>query len=151
MSFMYVNRELEGERALLRTVLERMPAGLVVAAPSEKLLLGNPQMEAVLGRPLSQDDCLEHYGLFLGRHGDGGPFARKDYPLARCLTRGEMVSNEGFGFIRTDGSTGFVQVSAAPVRKPSGGNHRRGGRLRQRHRPRGAGSRDPVPGLFFPS
>ncbi len=115
-----VNRELEGERALLRTVLEEMPAGLIVAAPSGKLLLGNPQMEAILGGPLSQDDGLEHYGLFLGRHGDGSPFARKDYPLACCLTRGELVSDEEFGFIRTDGSTGFVQVSAAPVRNRQG-------------------------------
>ncbi len=115
-----VNRELEGERALLRTVLEQMPAGLIVAAPAEKLLLGNPQMEAILGRPLSQDDGLEHYDLFLGRHGDGSPFARKDYPLACCLNRGEMVSEEEFGFLRSDGSTGFVQVSAAPVRNPQG-------------------------------
>ena len=46
----FVNRELDGERALLHTVLEQMPAGLIVAAPSGKLLLVNPQMEAILGR-----------------------------------------------------------------------------------------------------
>src|SRR5208337_263743 len=115
-----VNRELEGERALLRTVLEQIPAGLVVAAPSGRLLLCNPQMEAILGRPLSQDDCLEHYALFQGRHGDGRPFARKDYPLACCLTRGEMVSEEEYGFLRNDGSAGVVQVSAAPVRNRQG-------------------------------
>src|SRR5208337_3838221 len=104
----FVNRELDGERAMLRTVLEQMPAGLIVAAPSGKLLLGNSQMEAILGRPLSQDDCLEHYALFLGRHGDGSPFARKDYPLACCLTRGERVSEEELGFLRSDGSPGVV-------------------------------------------
>ncbi len=110
-----VNRELEGERALLRTVLEQMPAGLIVGAPSGKLLLSNPQMEAILDRPLSQDDCLEHYALFLGRHGDDSPFARDDYPLSCCLTRGERVSEEEFEFLRSDGSAGVVQVSAAPV------------------------------------
>lgn len=116
----FVNRELDGERALLRTVLEQIPAGLIVAAPSGKLLLRNPQVEAILGRPLSQDDGLEHSSLLLGRHADGNPFARKDYPLARCLARGETVSEEEFGFLRSDGSQGVVQVSAAPVRNLHG-------------------------------
>jgi PAS domain S-box-containing protein len=116
----FVNRELEGERALLRTVLEQMPAGLIIAAPSGKLLLGNPQMEAILGRPLSQDDCLEHYALFLGRHGEGSPLAREDYPLACCLTRGERVSEEDLEFLRSDGSLGVVRVNAAPVRNRQG-------------------------------
>ncbi len=111
-----VNRELDGERALLRTVLEQIPSGLIVAAPSGRLLVGNPQMEAILGRPLSQDDCLEHSSLFLGRHADGSPFARTDYPLACSLSRGETVSEKEFPFLRNDGSQGVVQVSAAPVR-----------------------------------
>ena len=116
----FMNQELDGERALLRTVLEQIPAGLIVAAPSGKLLLVNPQMEAILGRPLSQDDSLERSSLFLGRHADGSPLARRDYPLACCFTRGETVSEKEFPLLRSDGSQGVVQVSAAPVRNRQG-------------------------------
>ncbi len=51
-----LSQELEAERALLRTVLDQMPGGVIIAAaPSGRLLLANAQMEAILGHPVSLD------------------------------------------------------------------------------------------------
>ena len=45
-----VSGELDTERALLRTVLEQMPAGVIISeAPSGRFLLANQQLAAILG------------------------------------------------------------------------------------------------------
>ncbi len=116
-----LSQDLESERALLRTVLDQMPGGVIVAeSPSGKLLLANQQVEAILGRPVHYADCQENYSHFQGLHPDGQPYDPRDYPLARCLTRGENIGEEEITIIRSDGSRGVIQANAAPVRNCQG-------------------------------
>lgn len=116
-----LSQDLETERALLRTVLEQMPGGVIIAeASSGRFLLANQQLEAILGRPVSMADSLENYSHFLGLYADGRPYVPQDYPLARCLLRGERIFEEEVSIIRGDDSRGVVQISAAPVRNSKG-------------------------------
>jgi len=116
-----LSQDLETERALLRTVLEQMPGGVIIAeAPSGKFLLANQQLEAILGRPVSMADCLENYHHFQGLRPDGSSYRPQDYPLARCLTQGEKISEEEINIIRGDDSRGIIMVSAAPVHNANG-------------------------------
>ncbi len=116
-----LSQDLESERALLPTVLDQMPGGvIVVEAPSGKLLLANQQVEVILGRPVPFADSRENYAHFQGLHPDGRPYEPQDYPLTRCLTRGENIFEEEIAIIRGDGSRGVIQVNAAPVRNCQG-------------------------------
>ena len=113
--------ELETERALLHTVLEQMPGGVIIAAaPSGRFLLANRQLAAILGRPVPMAENLQDYDHYRGLHPDGRPFGPQDYPLARFLTSGKNTLEEEINFIRGDGSRGVIQVSAAPVRNAEG-------------------------------
>ena len=116
-----LSQDLETERALMRTVLEQMPGGVIVAeAPFGKFLLANQQLEAIFGHPVPMADSLENYSHFRGLHPDGRPYEPQDYPLARCLIRGERFFEEEISIIRGDGARGVIQVSAAPVRNANG-------------------------------
>ncbi len=116
-----VSGELETERALLRTVLEQMPAGVIIAAaPSGRFLLANRQLAAILGRAVPMAGNLQEYDHYQGLHPDGRPFGPQDYPLAHCLTSGQQTLDAEINFIRVDGSPGIMQVSAAPVRNTQG-------------------------------
>ena len=116
-----VSGELETERALLRTVLEQMPAGVIIAeAPSGRFLLANRQMAAIIGRAVPMAKNLADYDHYRGLHPDGRRFGPKDYPLAHCLTSGEKILEQEINFIRADGSPGVIQVSATPVRNARG-------------------------------
>jgi PAS domain S-box-containing protein len=113
--------KLEAERSLLHTVLEQMPAGVVIAeASSGKFLLVNRQMEAILGRPVPPSDRLEDYTHFQGFHPDALPFGHGDYPLARALTIGQNTLDEEVHTNRGDSSPAIIQENAAPVRNRRG-------------------------------
>jgi PAS domain S-box-containing protein len=116
-----LSQDLETERTLMRTVLEQMPGGVIVAeAPSGKFLLANQQLEAIFGHPVPMTECLENYSHFSGLHPDGRPYQPQDYPLARCLMHGEKISEDEIGIIRGDVARGVIQVSAVPVRNANG-------------------------------
>ena len=116
-----VSGELETERALLRTVLEQMPAGVIIAAaPSGRFLLANRQLAAILGRAVPMAKNLQDYDHYRGLHPDGRPFASQDYPLAHALTTGKKTIEKEINILRGDGSPAVIQVSAAPVRNTRG-------------------------------
>ena len=102
-----VSGELETERALLHTVLEQMPAGVIIAAaPSGRFLLANRQLAAILGRAVPMAKNLQEYDHYRGLHPDGRPFGPQDYPLAQCLISGKHTLEQEINFIRADGSPG---------------------------------------------
>ncbi len=122
-----LSQDLETERALLRTVLEQMPGGVIVAeAPSGKFLLANQQLAAILGRPVPLADGLENYAHFHGLHPDGRPYEPQDYPLARCLSRGERIlrgRGQYYPGRRLPGSNPGERRTGAQRQR---GDHRRG-------------------------
>ena len=112
-----ITGELEAERALLRTVLEQMPAGVIIAAaPSGKFLLVNRQMQKILGHPVSLEASLETYSPYQAIHPDGRPLKPREHPLAQAISVGRAASEEPIDVIREDGAQRTLQVSAAPVR-----------------------------------
>ena len=116
-----VSGELDTERALLRTVLEQMPAGVIIAAaPSGRFLLANRQLAAIFGHAVPMAKSLQEYKHYRGLHPDGRPFDQQDYPLAQSLASGKKTLEQEINFIRADGSPAVIQVSANPVRNAQG-------------------------------
>src|SRR5262249_58035783 len=63
--------ELETERARLKAVVENIPAGVLMAeAPSGRIVMGNPQVEQILGHPLVLSPNIESYRDWLAQYVD---------------------------------------------------------------------------------
>lgn len=110
--------ELETERARLATVIEQMPAGVMIVEPDGTLALANRQAEAIWGKSFEAgaQTAAEGRGFDL----DGRLLAPDDWPLARAVTTGDFVTGELVEILRADGTSAVIEVNAAPVRDADG-------------------------------
>ncbi len=113
--------ELRTARGRLEAVLRQMPAGVVIVeAPSGRVVLANEQTSQLW--KATADSSGEDLGF--GRAGlrdkDGRAYLPREWPLARSLATGEVVTNEELRFPKDDGSWGTVTVSSASIRDPTG-------------------------------
>jgi PAS domain S-box-containing protein len=115
------SERLRGEQArLLRSVVESMADGLVVASPEGKLLIWNPAADRLVGTAhsdIAPERWAEHYGLHLP---DGSAlYPAERLPLARAVAGEEC---EAEVLVRPPSRTQgvFLEVSARPLRDDSG-------------------------------
>jgi len=112
--------EADSQRALLETVLNEMPAGVVIAqAPSGSVVLANRQAEEILQRPVMSLRRIEDYAHYQLFRLNGQQYDTKDQPLARSL-RGEVVFGEELRYLRPDGTFRVLLTNSAPVRDEAG-------------------------------
>ncbi len=108
--------QAESARNRLDTVLRQMPSAVVIAAaPSGRIMLVNKQMEELWGRPFPRAEDIAQYAQYSGYHPDGRPYQPEEWPLARSILKGEVVSGEEVNLQRPDGSRAIVSLNAAPV------------------------------------
>jgi len=108
--------ELTEERARLDTIVQQMPAGLIIAeAPSGRLLRGNEQLEQILRRPFVASPNIAAYAEWQFASPSGVVLLPEEFPLARSILHGERVVGEPFRVTRGDGTRGFVTVSSTPI------------------------------------
>lgn len=113
--------ELVVERARLEAVLQQMPAGVLIAAvPEGRIILGNKQVEEILRHPIRFSKTCADYSEWNGFHLDGRPVQPEEWPLARAIRGGEIVSGEEIEFLRDDGSRCVISLNAAPIRNQVG-------------------------------
>jgi PAS domain S-box-containing protein len=99
----------------LRTVLEQMPVGVMMARiPTGEPLFHNAKTLALLGRePWSaQKEGPRRFGAI---HPDGRPYAGREYPIIRTIRSGDVVDREELIYRRQDGRILNLAVSSAPV------------------------------------
>ena len=105
--------QLAAERAKLEEVLRQMPCGVMIAeAPTGTLLLANKQVEEILRQPFPQGANIEEHRAL---HFNKQPFKPEEWPLARSLATGEVVTDEEIEYVRGDGTPVFLSVSSAPI------------------------------------
>jgi PAS domain S-box-containing protein len=112
--------ELEAKQALLNAVLQQMPAGVIVADPSGRPVLTNRQQEELQGGPIHPARDIAEYTGFEGLHADERRYLPHEWPLARSLTTGEVVTGEELRLRRRDGTLAVVSISSSPVRNAEG-------------------------------
>ncbi|HZI04760.1 MAG TPA: ATP-binding protein, partial [Archangium sp.] len=112
--------ELEAKQRLLDAVLQQMPAGVIISEPSGRLAFFNHQQEELVRGPMHQAGSVAEYTGFRGFHPDGHLLQPEEWPLARSLLQGEVVTDQELELERRDGSRAMVRVSASPVRDPEG-------------------------------
>jgi two-component system CheB/CheR fusion protein len=104
----------------LQAIVEQMPAAVLIAdAATGRLMMGNREAAALLGRdastPLDNGDWNAAYAGLKAFHQDGRPYVMQELPLFRSLIKGEPVHQEEIGYLRADGARGVVSASSAPV------------------------------------
>src|SRR3989441_1413686 len=108
--------QLVRQRRKLEEVLRQMPCGVMIAeAPSGRLILTNKQVEEILRHPFPQAANIEDYARYKAFHLNKQPLQPEEWPLARSLTRGEVVTDEEIEYVRGDGTSVFLSVSSAPI------------------------------------
>ncbi|MFZ1993164.1 MAG: ATP-binding protein, partial [Solirubrobacteraceae bacterium] len=112
--------ELRAEQWRLEQTIQQMPAGVMLAeAPSRQIVLSNRQAAEILGHgimPLASGDYDGYQLLTLQRE----RLKRDEGPLARAMLSGEVVEDQDMLYVRGDGRTIVVRISAAPVRDEGG-------------------------------
>jgi PAS domain S-box-containing protein len=112
--------EIQRERAQLRTVLDQLPAAVILADRQGKVLMMNDQVQHIWRRRYEPVETIAEYDRFPGFHEDGTRLRPEEWPLARALAHGEVVRDELITIQRGDGSYGVIAASASPVRNKNG-------------------------------
>ena len=108
--------EADSQRALLETVLNQMPAGVVIAkAPSGEVVLANSQATQILQRSVGQLRSVEEYSQYQIFRLDGQAYRTEEQPLARSILYGEVVMGEELRYLRPDGTFRVLLTNSAPV------------------------------------
>jgi len=111
---------LETQTLTLRSVLDSMSEGLVVADQQGKFTIWNPAAERIVGlgaANVGSENWSDHYGIFLPD--TVTPFPPDQNPLLRAI-RGEHCGTEMFLRNRQLPEGAFIEVSAGPLRDKSG-------------------------------
>ena len=113
--------EVETERARFKTIVEHIPAGVILAeAPGGRIIMGNPQVEQILGHPVILSPDIESYRDWLAYEVNGRRVEGRESVMARTL-QGEVVTGQEILYHRGDGVNSWVSVSGAPI-SDAGGN-----------------------------
>src|SRR5260370_1248146 len=78
-------------------------------------MLGKKQGEEILRDETPHDSNLDAYVQYTALHLNKQPFKPEEWPLARSLTRGEVVTDEEIEYVRGDVTPVFLSVSSAPI------------------------------------
>ncbi len=107
------------EQSRFEQVLRHLPSGALIAeAPGGKIVLGNPQAEAMLRHPIFYSPDIQAYTAWVGWHLDGRLVQPEEWPLARAV-RGEYAAGD-FKYQRGDGTICFIHVNGVPIKDLSG-------------------------------
>jgi PAS domain S-box-containing protein len=114
-------REIDFQKRRFETAMQQLPVAVIVGeAPSGKLIFANHKMREVWGHDLIPSQSVAEYAEWVGFHPDGRRFEAEEWPLARSLRTGEIVTEEDVAILRGDGKRGVVRLSSAPVRDGEG-------------------------------
>jgi two-component system CheB/CheR fusion protein len=112
----------EAERARVAALMEQVPAAVIVIdAPSGRILTANKRATEFWDGALPAAATIVDYtDYFDGRHPDGTRYRAEQWPMARAMSRGEVVRDEEILLIFGDGQQRSMLVSAVPTRDAAG-------------------------------
>ena len=112
---------LAAREAQLRTIVETVPVGLVMAElPSGRIVGGNSYVEQMLRHPVLHSRDIHSYDEWVSFHADGSRVAGTEYPLARMILAGEENPSIDVNYRRGDGTFAWTRISGRPVRNAAG-------------------------------
>ena len=109
-------QNIEEKKQFLETVLQQMPAGVLIAkAPDGKIVLSNQQVEKILKHPLIPIEQIADYAQYGCLNTEGKPRQAEDYTLVKALQKRQKIVAEETQYLCGDGVVRSLLVNAAPV------------------------------------
>jgi two-component system cell cycle sensor histidine kinase/response regulator CckA len=114
-------RRAERARRDYQTVLDQMPAGVIMAeAPSGALVMANKGVESIFRGPFRMGGGIEDYLQYPASRPDGRVYRPEEHPLARTISTGEAIVDEEMEFVRADRTRASTVASSSPIRNGAG-------------------------------
>jgi two-component system sensor histidine kinase UhpB len=110
---------LRESRELFRTVLNTVPAGVVVMDTSGNVTLANPSSDRIWGRIIASGEERWRRSQAYW-HDTGVKIQPGDWASVRALSRGETTLNELMDIVAFDGTRKIIENSVAPIRHDDG-------------------------------
>ena len=111
----------ESERQRLEALMNQLPVGVAIAeAPSGHIVAVNAKATEIWRAPPAGAEPITDVTPYVAFHPDGRRFSPDDWPIARSLATGEVVENEEVDVEFSDGTRGWVNISARPVLDAAG-------------------------------
>jgi two-component system sensor kinase FixL len=112
---------LAAREAQLRTIVETVPVGLVVAElPSGRVVGANGYVEQLLRHPVLRGRDRHGDEQWVSFHADGSRVAAYEYPLTRMMAEREENPSIDVNYRRGDGTFAWTRMSGRPVRNDAG-------------------------------
>lgn len=122
-----IEAERRAEQALrareqqLRTIIEAVPVGVVVAEfPSGRIVAGNSAVEQLLRHPILYSKDVRAYEEWTCFHADGRQVRGEEHPLARMMLDGEERPSLDVNYRRGDGTFAWIRITGRPIRDAAG-------------------------------
>lgn len=114
-------RGMRAGEATLRTVMETLPVGVLIAeAPSGRIIGHNARVEALLGHEVMSSTAGSGPDRWVGYHADGRPVAPEEWPLIKVACEGSPQAELEVDYQRGDGTRMWVAFSGAPMHDADG-------------------------------
>jgi PAS domain S-box-containing protein len=114
-------RGIRAGEATLRTVMETLPVGVLIAqAPSGRIIGHNARAAAILGHGLTPSPSGEGPDRWVAFHPDGRPVEPGEWPLMRVTRDGERRAEIEVEYQRGDGTRAWVNFTGAPMHDHDG-------------------------------
>lgn len=116
-----MENELRDREQQLRTVLDSMPVGVVLAsAPSGRIVMQNQRLRQIIGQDATDVGSKDQYDVFVAEHRDGTAVRPEEYPLSKILA-GECLSNRmEVRFKKPDGDWVWVAIVGEAIHDNAG-------------------------------
>ena len=102
--------------ATLRTVMETLPVGVIIAeAPSGRIVGHNVRTTAILGHEVMPDAVQGDPERWVGFHADGHPVKADEWPVPKVARDGGQQDALEVEYQRGDGTRAWVEFLAAPL------------------------------------
>jgi GAF domain-containing protein/DNA-binding response OmpR family regulator len=113
--------EAQSERQTLFTILETLPAGVLVLDPlTYKPIQVNQQAEQLLGRTIPLDEPFSPAAFRIYRTGTGAMYPREELPIYVAGQTGEQAVSDDVAILHEDGSETALLLNAAPIKDNAG-------------------------------
>ena len=110
--------EITAAQKFSDSILEQMPAGVIVANAEERFIFGNRRMAEILADSGSSVLSGEEYRQWDLRDAKDRSLRSEDMPMARALRKGETIVSEEMHLHHSEGEMTVISVNAAPIIGP---------------------------------
>ena len=110
------------EAAALEAIAAQLPVGVIVAeAPGGRVVTVNARAEQLWRGPVPRPAGIEEYSrVYTGFRAGGGQYSSEEWPLARAIRHGEVVTDEEIELRLCSGERRIMLVSATPIYSAEG-------------------------------